>query len=84
MDHSFVLHKLRAVGITGNIDLWLFHFLTDRSIFFYNCLGELVKTNHPVIYHLKPFLVSLMFLIMISDIDKDAYDWPSFNNTFFN
>ena len=27
------LHKLRALGITGNIGIWLVHFLTDRSHF---------------------------------------------------
>ena len=31
VDHGILLHKLRAVGINGNI--WLFHFLTDRSHF---------------------------------------------------
>ena len=29
VDHGIPLHKLRAVGITGNIGIWLFHFLTD-------------------------------------------------------
>ena len=33
VDHDILLHKLRAVGITGNIGIWLFHFLTDRSHF---------------------------------------------------
>ena len=31
--HGILLLKLRAVGITGNIGIWLFHFLTDRSHF---------------------------------------------------
>ena len=31
VDHGILLHKLRALGITGNIGIWLFHFLTDRS-----------------------------------------------------
>ena len=26
VDHGILLHKLRAVGITGNIGIWLFHF----------------------------------------------------------
>ena len=29
--YIYHLHKLRAVGITGNIGIWLFHFLTDIS-----------------------------------------------------
>ena len=33
VDHGILLHKLRAVGITGNICIWLFHFLTDISHF---------------------------------------------------
>ena len=33
VDHCILLHKLRAVGITGNIGIWLFQFLTDRSHF---------------------------------------------------
>ena len=33
VDHGLLLHKLRAVGITGNIGIWLFHFLADRSYF---------------------------------------------------
>ena len=37
------MHKLRAVGITGNIGIWLFHFLTDLIL--YGCLGVLVKTT---------------------------------------
>ena len=43
VDHGILLHKLRAVGITGNIGFWLFHILGP-----------------------------LLFLIMISDIDKDV------------
>ena len=33
LDHGILLHKLRAVGIIGNIGIWLFDFLTDRSHF---------------------------------------------------
>ena len=33
VDHAILLHNLRAVGITGNIGIWLFHFLTDTSHF---------------------------------------------------
>ena len=43
VDHGILLHKLRAVGITGNIGIWLFHFLTDRS-HFVRLPGVLVKT----------------------------------------
>ena len=44
VDHGILLHKLRALGITGNIGIWLFHFLTDRS-HFVRLPGVLVKTT---------------------------------------
>ena len=42
VDYGFLFHKLRADGITGNIGIWLFHFLTDRS--HVRLPGVLVKT----------------------------------------
>ena len=33
VDHGIFLRTLRAVGITANIGIWLFHFLTDISHF---------------------------------------------------
>ena len=33
VDHGILLDMLRAVEITGNIGILLFHFLTDRSHF---------------------------------------------------
>ena len=33
VDHDILLHKLRALGICGNIGIWLYHFLTNRSHF---------------------------------------------------
>ena len=43
VDHGILLHKLRAGGITGNIGIGLFHFLTDLIL--YNRLRVLVKTT---------------------------------------
>ena len=31
VDHDILFHNLREVGITGNIGIWLFHLLTERS-----------------------------------------------------
>ena len=71
-DHGIVLHKLRAVGITGNIGILLFHFLTDRSHFVRLPGG--ISEDHPVLSGVPQGTVlgHLLFLIMISDIDKDV------------
>ena len=31
LDNGILLHKLRALGISGYIAIWLYHFLTNRS-----------------------------------------------------
>ena len=72
VDHGILLHKVRAVGITGNIGILLFHFLTDRSHFVRFPGG--ISEDHPVLSGVPQgtVLVPLLFLIMISDIDKDV------------
>ena len=47
MDHGILLHKLRAVGTTGNIGICLFHFLTDISHFVRLPGG--ISEDHPVL-----------------------------------
>ena len=47
VDHGIVLHKFRAIGITGNIGIWLFHLLTDRSHFVRLTGG--ISEDHPVV-----------------------------------
>ena len=47
VDHDMLLHKISAVGITGNIGIWLFHFLTDRSHFVR--LPRRIIEDHPVL-----------------------------------
>ena len=72
VDHGILLHKLRAVGITGNICIWLFHFLTGRSHFVRLPGG--ISEDHTVLSGVPQGTVlgPLLFLIMISDIDKDV------------
>ena len=43
VDHGIVLHKLRHVGITGNLGVWLHQFLSDMTILS-ECLVELART----------------------------------------
>ena len=33
VDHGILLHKLKALGITGHLGIWFFNFLTRRSHF---------------------------------------------------
>ena len=78
VDHVILLHTLRAVGITGNIGIWLLHFLTDRSHFVRLPGG--ISEDHPVLNGVPQgtVLVPLLFLIMISDIDVSASKLASF------
>ena len=72
MDHGILLHKLRALGISGNIGIWLYHFITNRSHFVRT--PGVTSKNHPVISGVPQGTVlnPLLFLIMIADIDKNA------------
>ena len=74
VDHGIVLHKLRSLGISGNIGIWLYHFLTNRS-HFVRLPGGISK-DHPVISSVPQGTVlgPLLFLIMIADIDKGVSD----------
>ena len=71
VDHGIVLHKLRDLGITGNLGVWCHQFLSDRTQFVRLPGG--VSKDSPVVSGvlqgtvLGPFL----FIIMISDINKD-------------
>ena len=67
------MHKLRAAGITGNIGIWLFHFLTDRSHFVRLPGG--ISEDHHLLGGVpqRTVLSPLLFLIMISDIDMDVF-----------
>ena len=70
VDHGILLHKLRDLGITGRLGLWFFHFLNNRQ-HYVRIPGGTIQP-HPVLSGVPQVTVigSLIFLIMIIDIDK--------------
>ena len=68
------LQKLRSLGRSGNIGIWLYHFLNNRS-HFVRLPGGISK-DHPVISGVpqETVLGPLLFLIMIADIDNGVSD----------
>ena len=47
VDHGILLHKVKELGITGNLGQWFYHFLTNRKHFVRLPGG--VSGDHPVI-----------------------------------
>ena len=70
VDHAILLHKLKALGLTGNLGMWFYNFLTNRS-HFVRLPGE-ISADSPVLSGVPQgtVLMSLLFLIMIADINK--------------
>ena len=74
MDHGSLLHKLKALGLIGNLGMWSYNFLTNRSHFVR--LPGRISADSPVFSGLPQGTVlgALLFLIMIADINKDIYE----------
>ena len=71
VNHGIVLHKLRVLGITGNLGVWFHQFLSDRTQFVRLPGG--VSKDSPVLSGVPQGTVlgPLLFIIMISEINKD-------------
>ena len=71
VDHGILLHKLKALGITRNLGMWFYNFLTNRSHFVRLPGG--ISADSPVLSGVPQGTVlgPLLFLIMIAEINKD-------------
>ena len=72
VDHGILLHKLRDLGIRDRLGLWFFHFLNNRQ--HYVRMPDGISQPHPVLSGVPQGTVlgPLLFLIMISGIDKGS------------
>ena len=66
VDHGVLLHKIKTLGITGKLGVWLYHFLTHRTHF--------VRLQGGI-SHASPVLIGvpqgpLLFLILMGDINS--------------
>ena len=67
---GLLLHKLKDLGITGKLGIWFFQFLTNRT--HYVIISGGISKDSPVLSGVPQGTVlgPLLFLIMISDINK--------------
>ena len=70
VDHGLLLLKLKDLGITVKLGIWFFQFLTNRT-HYVRIPGGIIKDS-PVLSGVPQGTVlgPLLFLIMISDINK--------------
>ena len=70
VDNDILLHTLKYMGITGNLGIWVFQFLTNRT--HYVRIPGGISNDIPVLSGVPQgtILGPLILLIMISDINK--------------
>ena len=70
VDHGVLLHKLKDLGITGKLGIWFFQFLTNRT--HHVRIPGGISKDSPVLSGVPQGTVlgPLLFLLMISDINK--------------
>ena len=71
-DHGIIAHKLKKLGISGKIGRWIYYFLTHRL---QRVVVDNFKSAPSKVVSSVPqgtVLAPLLFLILISDIDKDV------------
>ena len=70
VDHGVLLHKLKSMGITGDLGNWLLNLLSDRKHFVRMPGG--ISNDGPVLSGVSQGTVlgPLLFLVLLSDISK--------------
>ena len=72
VDFSVLLHKLKSVGIGGKLGCWIYSFLVGR--YHYVCVNGCLSTLRSILSGVPQgsVLGPLLFLILISDIDRNV------------
>ena len=70
VDHVVLLHKIKTLGITDRLCVWLYHFLTDRTHIV--ILQRGVSLDSPVLSCVPQGTVlgPLLFIIIMGDINR--------------
>ena len=69
VDHGVLLHKIKTLGITGKLSVWLYHFLTHRT-HFVRLQGGIIYVS-PVLsgFPQDTVLGPLPFIILMGDVN---------------